>query len=111
MKPFPAIPCGIRPNGKRYFTFTVIARQEGLDGRGNLWQHDARWRVIAKSAAEAIDCIRAELPNLPLVDGYPINWHCWGPKGGETYRFDGYTSLIWREMCASRNPARQQSLL
>lgn len=115
MKPIPAIPCGIRPNGKRYFRFTVCAHQEGLAphyewGVGldpGFWECNWRCEVIAESAASAIDCVRAELPNLPLVNGYPINWHSWGPRGGETYRFDGYESLIWREMCASRTTERQ----
>ena len=115
----PARPCAIRPGGKRFFTFTVLARQEGFATRyrwglgldDGFWELDWECEVIAPTAAAAIDRVREDLHNLPLVSGHPINWHCAGPRGGVTYRFTGYESLIWAEMCRARPTSTQLALL
>lgn len=105
----PARPCAIQPNGKRFFTFTVLARQEGI--ARDFWRHEFTVPVIAPTAAAAIDRVREDLHNLPLVSGHPVNWHCAGPRGGETYRFTGYESLVWAEMCRARPTGTQLALL
>lgn len=108
LTPHTAVPCGIRPHGRRFFTHTVLAVQEGLHG-GNLWRRTRTWQVIAESPAAAIDRIRKDWGQLDLLY-HPVNWYSWGPRGGETYRFDGWESLIGREMLAARPTTRQLAL-
>ncbi len=87
--------------GKRYHKHTVLVVISNIDGEREVKFPD----VIAESPARAIDAVRDEVMTLLAKQPermYPLNFYSWGPKGGETYRFSGWTSLvgecIWRNV-------------
>ena len=89
-------------HGKQYFKFQVRVSQSGLSH--TLWSRGVTFPVIAASTAEAVNLIRDEV--APKVDD-PTEIECLGMKGGVTYRWLGYDSLIAAKMFAAR-PAMEQ---
>lgn len=111
MKPKPdpikAVPCMNKYKGRQYYKFHVVVQGSGL-----FWvKRQTFGPVIAASPSDAIEVVREDIyktvarkPNLMR----PLEFFTWGVKGGETYRFSGWESIIGGAMMHRVTPVGQQ---
>ncbi len=86
-------------NGRNVHRFHVEIEQSGL-GR-DLWEETRMTVVIAHTAVEAANHVRDQLLDADV--DYPTTITTWGPRGGATERFIGWSTLIGETMFRSRN--------
>lgn len=67
--------------------------------------HTETFEVVARSVVEAVNAVR-DMVHVPEVEV-----EARGPKGGKVYRYIGWESYIWSEMCRRKEYAPVQRSL
>lgn len=105
--PVKAVPCLNTYKGRKYYKFTVVTQVSTL-----FWKKHVVWApIIAASPSDAIELVREEVYKKFAKSPQsirPVEFFTWGVKGGETYRFSGWESIVAGAMAHNFIPKGEQ---